>query len=119
MARREYFSRFQCQHPGCTEFAHFVANTRAEQNETLKRNSGKWRCVRHTHEDEVLSAENPKRITEQAVRQEDYGRYWGSSGFVYGPGFKAFAKDFPPGTILRVTAEVILPRPAKENEGHG
>lgn len=115
MARREYFSRFQCQHPGCTEFGLYSDSTRAEQAETQKRNYGKWRCVRHTHEEEVLSAENRKRVSEQAVRQEDYGRYWGNSGFVYGPGFKAFAKDFPPGTILRVTAEVILPVVEKES----
>lgn len=28
---------------------------------------------------------------------------------MHGPGFKAFAEDFPDGTVLRVTAEIILP----------
>jgi hypothetical protein len=27
-----------------------------------------------------------------------------------GPGFKAFASDFPEGTVVRVTAEVVLPK---------
>jgi hypothetical protein len=33
----------------------------------------------------------------------------GASGFSYGPGFKAFAKDFPEGTQLIVTTRVITP----------
>lgn len=75
MARREYFSRFQCQHHGCTEFAHYSNSTRAEQAETQKRNSGKWQCAPHTRENEVLSAQNPKRVSEEAVRQEEHDRY--------------------------------------------
>lgn len=31
------------------------------------------------------------------------------SGFTFGPGFKAFATDFPEGTQLRITAEVVIP----------
>lgn len=43
------------------------------------------------------------------------GLYWTAegerpgSGFTYGPGFKAFGRDFPEGTKLIVTAEVVLP----------
>lgn len=39
-----------------------------------------------------------------------YGKFWGSSGFIHGPGFKAYPNDFPEGTIIRITAEVILPQ---------
>jgi hypothetical protein len=36
--------------------------------------------------------------------------FWNTgSGFIYGSGYKAFADDFPEGTILRITAEIILP----------
>lgn len=31
------------------------------------------------------------------------------SGFTCGPGFKAFATDFPEGTKLVITAEIVLP----------
>lgn len=34
------------------------------------------------------------------------------SGFQYGNGYKAFAKDskdFPDGTIIKISAEIILP----------
>lgn len=33
------------------------------------------------------------------------------SGFLSGPGFAAYGKDFPPGTVFRLRAEVILPEP--------
>lgn len=31
------------------------------------------------------------------------------NGFVWGPGFKAYAKDFPEGTRVTITAEVLVP----------
>jgi hypothetical protein len=41
------------------------------------------------------------------------GLYWTgagfSNGFAHGPGFMAFANDFPEGTRLRVTVEVLPP----------
>lgn len=68
------------------------------------------------------------RITHEVVAEEKFlkpsryypndpprslGLFFGNQGFVYGPGFRAFAKDFPAGTVLRVTAEVILPAKAQ------
>lgn len=110
MARRRYTVRVRCAHPDCTEYAHFEASTRAEEA-TIYRDHGpgKWRCTRHHRADELLTPSSRKRTTEMALREEPHGKYWGSSGFVFGPGFKAFGKDFPTGTVLRVTAEVILP----------
>ena len=61
--------------------------------------------------DKVLSAEAPVREIELVLREEPYGRFWGSSGFLSGPGFAAYGKDFPPGTVFRLRAEVILPEP--------
>ncbi|GAA0720209.1 hypothetical protein GCM10010199_25560 [Dactylosporangium roseum] len=43
------------------------------------------------------------------------GMYWlpeggtSGSGFTFGPGFKAHADDFPEGTRLVITAQVLLP----------
>jgi hypothetical protein len=42
-------------------------------------------------------------------RQEEYGRFWNHQGFLSGPGFKVWAKDFPAGSRLIVTARVELP----------
>jgi len=41
--------------------------------------------------------------------QKEHGRYFGNFGFVSGPGFKAYAKDFPPGARLIITARIELP----------
>lgn len=113
---REHLSRFECGHPGCTEFQTYTSRTRAEQTDLYRRYGNKqWRCVRHTRPDEVLTPDNPRRETAIVLEEKftdrgaSIGLYWGNSGFIYGPGFKAFGKDFPAGTILRVTAEIIAP----------
>jgi hypothetical protein len=115
MPRHEYIHRPQCEEDGCTERAYYVLRTRREYDQTIQglQRRGGWRCVRHTKADEVLSAENPVRETTLASYEASYGRFFapegqakGGSGFVYGPGFKAFAKDFPPGTRLVVTARL-------------
>lgn len=106
----KYVARAQCGHDGCKEFAFFDAYTRKEQREIEQRYAhGNWRCMRHTRQDETLSLGQLTRTTEIVSRQEPHGRYFGHSGFVSGPGFKLWAKDFPAGTKLRVTAEIILP----------
>lgn len=108
MAR--YGMRFECGHPGCPEIAHYECRTRKEQADLYRSyGDGKYRCVRHAQPDELLSASNLTRSVEIVSRQEDHGRYWGHSGFIYGPGFKAFAQDFPAGTTIKVTAEIVLP----------
>lgn len=108
--RRVYSSRFQCGHPGCPELAFFESPTRADQANISKRyHPDKWRCTRHTSPDEVLSPDSLRRTAEIVSRETAGGRYFGSFGLVTGPGFKIFAKDFPVGTTLRVTAEAILP----------
>ncbi|NNU70415.1 hypothetical protein G9X67_34760 [Rhizobium sp. WYCCWR 11152] len=116
--------RVTCGHPGCNEFARYEADNRKHSIDLYVRyGNGKWKCVRHSQPDEVLSSDNCKTVDEVKVIKHSQGLYWGKekgfSGFAHGPGFKAFAKDFPPGTILRVTAEIIAPphRHAQES-GH-
>ncbi len=58
--------------------------------------------------------QHPTKIFEDISVEKFYnetsiGLYWGHSGFMFGPGFKAWAKDFPVGTRIRVTAEITLP----------
>lgn len=129
MARREYYHTPQCVHEGCTKRAYYVFSTRADQRaemESLHRRGG-WRCTRHTKPDEVLMPSNSlreqvlvsvERFSEpwRAGRRVSIGYFWapegsenGGSGFVFGPGFKAYTEDFPPGTRLIVSARVELP----------
>ena len=120
MARPYGVFRATCSHPGCKEFARYEADTRAHYIELEKRYGiGKWFCVRHSRPNEVLSADNIKIVDEQTIFVEPYGHFWGknssSNGFAHGPGYKAFAEDFPPGTILRVTAEIILPAEERDS----
>ena len=116
MARREYSIRYNCAETGCSERYRTVADTRAlERDIRVRYAKHPWRCTRHTYPDEVLSASNTTRTTVlTAQRLERYpdlpDLFWGeSSGFSFGPGFKAYAKDFPPGTKLIVTARIELP----------
>jgi hypothetical protein len=114
MSRRPSIVRFKCGHPGCEEFARYEADNRQHAIDLEKRYGfGKYRCVRHSQPDSVLSVDKPKIVDELRSIEKPNGLYWGKetafSGFAHGPGFKAFAKDFPDGTVLRVTAEIILP----------
>jgi len=106
----------RCGFDGCKEFAHYEAKNRKEASELYaKYGSGKYRCCRHTSIEEVLGLENMKRTkTMTALKSTKYTDltelFWDeSSGFTSGPGFKAYANDFPKGTKLIVTAEIILP----------
>lgn len=104
--------RATCGHDGCNEFVRYEADNRSHYIDLSKRyGNGQWRCVRHAQPDQVLSASNSKTVEELRVINSDGNLYWGKekafSGFSHGPGFKAFAEDFPEGTVLRITAEII------------
>lgn len=115
--RARYTTPLLCSYPGCRETGFYEFETRAEQRETMSHlNRTGWRCVRHTEPDTVLSADNPVRETVLESYETAYGRFWAppgtqkvGSGFVYGPGFRTFAGDFPSGTRIVVTARLILP----------
>ena len=106
--------RAKCGHEGCTEFVRYEAERRADYiNLQSRYGNGQWRCVRHSQPDEVLSTSNTKTVHELFTIPSNGTMFWGKekawNGFSHGPGFKAFAEDFPEGAMLRVTAEIILP----------
>lgn len=116
MSRREYTIRFKCAEDGCGEWYYGVAASRRDEADTRAWYAKRpWRCVRHAKPDEVLSADNLERVTVRVSgKSKRYPNlpdlFWDDgSGFEYGPGFKAYAKDFPPGTRLIVTARIELP----------
>lgn len=114
MARRGYDVRVVCTHPGCLECTRYHFDVQADMRRHFEREPrDKWLCIRHQNSDQVLSDANRTRVQEMVNFETDHGKFWGvdkpSSGFVSGPGFKAFAADFPAGTRIRVITELILP----------
>lgn len=119
MSRREWTFTGTCGHEGCTERFTYRYPTRRDlvsSYEVKNYSDGRWRYVRHTRPNEVLSVTNQTTTHELVNEQKPYGKYWGGSGFVHGPGFKAFAEDFPAGTKIIVTTQVVLP---EAEAGHG
>lgn len=108
---RRHLTRVYCGHEGCTKTGDIESPTRREQSEDYKRyGNGQWRCDRHRRHEEVLSPIDRKRVTDWSISAKPHGKYWQSgTGIAHGPGFRAYADDYPEGTIIRVTAEIILP----------
>jgi hypothetical protein len=123
--KREYYFRLPCTHEGCKEAGIYSYSTRREYAEGMKRNKT-WTCTRHSKPKEVLSIDNPKTEAIIICKQllfnggpQILGKFWQdkenigtekcNSGFQYGNGYRAYASDFPEGTIIKITAEVILP----------
>lgn len=110
--KREWPLRFVCAHEGCNESVTYRYQTQRDlkQSPELKWYSGgRWRCTRHSNIQEVLSKDNPTTSATLVSTRQGERVYWGNSGFVYGPGFKAFCNDFPEGTRLIVTATIEFP----------
>lgn len=116
MSRRGHTRRVNCTAEGCREFAiyHFNSLREIKESDTLKR---PWRCVRHSNPDAVMALDNLTRSeTLTATKVKDLkGLFWyrdgakTGSGFTYGPGFKAFASDFPEGAKITISATIQLP----------
>ena len=114
MARRDYPLRFGCAHPGCAETVTFRYSTRRDLQSSFELKNyygGRWRCTRHRNPGHVLSGENLATKATLECREEPYGKFFGNSGLISGPGFLAYAKDFPPGTKLIISARIELPDP--------
>ena len=120
MARRRRTVTTKCAHDGCNEWAHFEADNAKDEERIRRSEVGKWKCVRHYAANEVLSKDNrTTTVRLVAGKSKKYPElkdlFWGDgSGFTHGDGYKAFAKDFPEGTVLEVTARIILPSATTE-----
>lgn len=102
--------RKQCSHEGCREFAFYRFSSLREMQESREAKLP-WTCTRHTKPEELLT---PTNLSREFVAESKRGAagllFWGHSGFMFGPGFKAFCDDFPQGTRLIVTARIELPK---------
>jgi hypothetical protein len=116
VTRREVTHRATCAEPDCAESAFWTYDNQADRRDHLRRLAeSPWRCTRHTQPGEVLSIDNAERshvLTATRLPHLPDHLFWmtdgakSGSGFVFGPGFKAFAKDFPEGTRLVITVRV-------------
>ena len=115
MGRRRYTRRMQCEDPGCSEIRLAEFSTRREERDDYQQ-CKTWLCIRHRAPHKVLCLTNRKRVTEiEALPSKSYpnldGLFWRgdcmSSRFVSGVGWQAHANDFPKGTRIHVTVEVL------------
>lgn len=109
--------RVYCGHEGCHETTFYSYDNKKEADRIYQKyGNGKWRCTRHSNPEEVLSLTNLKvQKILVAKHSEKYPElktlFWNhGSGFTYGDDYKAYADDFPEGTKLIITAEIILPK---------
>ncbi len=108
--------RVTCGHDGCGESSFYGYRNRKGVIELQEKyGSGKWKCIRHSNPDLMLSVENLKNekvLTSGKSKKYPNldGTFWDDgSGFIAGPGFRAYSDDFPSGTKIVITAEIILP----------
>lgn len=111
--KREWRMEKRCAEPGCKERVRYSYATKRDMTGSFEARQPEWRCLRHSDKSSVLALDN--LATEaRLVSSNSVGGspklFWGNlSGFLSGPGFRAFADDFPPGTTLIVSARVELP----------
>ena len=111
MARREYKLQKRCAHEGCAEIGRWSYETAQDLASSYEQRNV-YRCVRHTDPGSVLGGENQaiEKVLTSRASDKASGMYWDSgSGLAHGPGFKAWAADFPEGTRLIVTVRIETP----------
>ena len=105
----------QCVVAGCRETAHLDAPPRREWSATQRfgEHVRTWTCFRHTGEPPLGPDRIDSTVTVTVGNVEGCGehRFWIElhNGIARGPGFTAFAQDFPIGTRLVVTARIEMP----------
>lgn len=118
MARREYKLQKRCAHEGCAEIGRWSYETARDLASSYEQRNV-YRCVRHTDPGSVLGGENQaiEKVLTSRASDKAPGMYWDSgSGFAHGPGFKAWAADFPEGTRLIVTVRIETPNAGVDHE---
>lgn len=119
MARRGGVIQFRCKHEGCTESCLISYDTQAERREIAGRLYYRnYLCIRHANPEKLLTPESGAVQSVVVCEQREYGRFWvaegsgSANGFSHSSAHNAYAKDFPPGTRLVVTAYTITPEQA-------
>lgn len=113
MKRQPIKRRVQCSAQGCPDFTLYSYSSRREYTEACEKNRP-WACCLHNHPKRVLSPSCLKVewVSPPSARSEEDPTkelYFGSSGVLIDRAYYAEASHFPPGTRIKVTAEVLLP----------
>jgi hypothetical protein len=114
MAKREWPLQFKCGVAGCAKSVTYRYETRRDLESSFElRNysAGRWLCDRHRAPHEMLSLDNAETVVTIECEQRPHGRFFGNFGIIHGPGFRAYAEDFPAGTRIIVSAKLVLPEP--------
>ena len=119
MGRRSVYIRIPCAHEGCKETSRWCFDSRTAYLRSFEfkhygQGNKPYYCCKHNPKHTLLSPEvrksewiSPTSAPHEGCAATD--RFFGGCGIVHGPGFWADAEDFPIGTRIKVTAEVILP----------
>ena len=120
MARRQSILTLRCAHEGCAEEARYSFASQREHRDSWEYKTYvvkgiPYHCVKHGPDKIILSLDtlksewvSPPTRPLEAHPHLDW-RGFGSRGVIIGDGFYAAGKEFPVGTRLKVTAEIILP----------
>lgn len=116
MARRGGTARFRCTEPDCTEVAFYEYTSNADYGRLSREQKARpWQCSRHRNPEQLITPDQRVRtvvlIADKSKRFPDpttlFWRRDGDadvgSGFLFGPGFKAHADDFPEGSRITIT----------------
>lgn len=128
MSRRERTTIIGCAEAGCRESRILAYGSQREYAEICQEQKrSPWKCTRHAKPDEVLRPDNPSTTCVLVASRVPMGGrdggflpglFWlvdgagSGSGFEFGPGFRAHAFDFPEGTRLVVTTQIVTPEVA-------
>lgn len=130
MPRGDYRQTIFCAERPCSEKVIYHHLTRADEAAAIKDQALRpWKCVRHFKPSEVLGPERPEITSVMtAVPRPNPSRWespliWAAPGWlrrsdkVDGPGFLAFAGDWPEGTRLEITARILPPAGTEADDG--
>lgn len=127
MPRGDYRQTITCSEQPCPEKITYHHLTRADEAASIKDQARRpWKCARHSRPAEVLGPGQETLAGIMTVTARPEARSWEPSliwvgpGFPFvsdrisGPGFRAFAGDWPEGTRLEITARILPPGEADD-----
>lgn len=132
MAKREYIHRTTCSFPGCQETRSISFPTRKEYNEAMQKPYYQsYTCGYHSKYDENVSVEQTQRrveityVCKRVWMSTSYVKFWCADGDqnmkereIKQNGLKAYAKDFPEGTVLKTITVIEISVPKNAPKEH-
>ena len=125
MPRGNYRQVIGCADPACPEKVTYRHETRADEAASVKsQRECAWKCARHRWPDRTLGPGQEVIAAVMTVipvpdaRAWEPSLIWESPGWPFqsdkisGPGFQAFAGDWPEGTRLEIRARILPPEEA-------